>query len=60
MQTKSPVYQPVAKLCERYQVSRTTFWRWSKAPGFPSPVRFGRSVRWNPEFVDAFLTRREA
>ena len=60
MQTKNPVYQPVAKLCERYQVSRTTFWRWSKTPGFPSPVRLGRSVRWNTEFVDAFLTKQEA
>jgi predicted DNA-binding transcriptional regulator AlpA len=49
-----------AQLCAKYQVSRATWWRWSKAPGFPEPIRFGRSVRWEPETVDAFLTRQEA
>lgn len=49
-----------AQLCARYQVSRSTWWRWSKTPGFPEPIRFGRSVRWEPETVDAFLIRQEA
>lgn len=49
-----------AQLCAKYQVSRATWWRWSKAPGFPEPIRFGRSVRWEPESVEAFLTRQEA
>lgn len=49
-----------AQLCAKYQVSRATWWRWSKTPGFPEPIRFGRSVRWDPEPVDAFLTRQEA
>ena len=49
-----------AQLCAKYQVSRATWWRWSKTPGFPEPIRFGRSVRWEPETVDAFLTRQEA
>jgi predicted DNA-binding transcriptional regulator AlpA len=49
-----------AQLCAKYQVSRATWWRWSKTPGFPEPIRFGRSVRWDPEPVEAFLTRREA
>lgn len=57
MQTKNPTYQPVAKLCERYQVSRTTFWRWSKTPGFPNAIRFGRAVRWDADAIDTFLTR---
>lgn len=45
-----------AQLCARYQISRTTWWRWAKSPGFPKPVRFGRSVRWDPAAVEAFLT----
>lgn len=48
-----------AQLCNKYQISRSTWWRWSKTPGFPEPIRFGRSVRWEPESVDAFLTRQE-
>ncbi|EMA2591855.1 helix-turn-helix transcriptional regulator [Pseudomonas aeruginosa] len=49
----------VQQLCRLYQVSRTTWWRWSKAPGFPAPVRFGRAVRWDAAAVEAFLTQRE-
>lgn len=49
-----------AQFCTKYQISRTTFWRWSQAPGFPAPMRFGRSVRWDAEAVDAFLTQAEA
>lgn len=47
------------QLCNRYQVSRTTWWRWSQSAGFPRPVRFGRSVRWSSEAVEAFLTQQE-
>ena len=46
-----------AQCCAKYQVSRTTWWRWTKIPGFPQPLRFGRAVRWDIEVVDAFLTR---
>jgi predicted DNA-binding transcriptional regulator AlpA len=49
-----------AQLCAKYQVSRATWWRWSKTPQFPEPIRFGRSVRWHVEAVEAFLTRQEA
>lgn len=48
-----------AQFCTKYQVSRTTWWRWSQSPGFPAPMRFGRSVRWSPEAVDSFLTQQE-
>ncbi len=48
-----------AQFCTKYQISRTTFWRWSQAPGFPAPMRFGRSVRWDAEAVDTFLTQQE-
>lgn len=48
-----------AQLCAKYQVSRSTWWRWAKTPGFPEPIRFGRSVRWDPEPVDAFLSQQD-
>lgn len=48
-----------AQFCSRYQISRTTFWRWSKTPGFPVAVRFGRSTRWSVEAVEAFLTAQQ-
>ncbi|AYC34698.1 DNA-binding protein [Pseudomonas cavernae] len=48
-----------AQLCTKYQVSRTTWWRWSQAEGFPAPIRFGRSVRWDTAAVDAFLIAQE-
>lgn len=47
------------QICSLYQISRTTWWRWSKAPNFPAPVRFGRTVRWDIAAVDAFLTGKE-
>ncbi|AYC32311.1 DNA-binding protein [Pseudomonas cavernae] len=46
------------QLCNRLQISRTTWWRWSKAPGFPAPIRFGRSVRWPTEAIEAFLAKQ--
>ncbi|WP_449101931.1 helix-turn-helix transcriptional regulator [Pseudomonas extremaustralis] len=49
-----------AQVCAKYQVSRTTWWRWSKSPGFPVPMRFGRSVRWSVEAVEAFLASQGA
>ncbi|MBN0430635.1 helix-turn-helix domain-containing protein [Pseudomonas aeruginosa] len=45
------------ELCERYQISRTTLWRWTKLPGFPAASGIGRMLRWNPQLVDAFLSR---
>jgi len=48
-----------AQFGAKYQVSRATWWRWSKTPGFPQPIRFGRSVRWDPMIVDAFLKNQE-
>lgn len=46
-----------AQCCAKYQVSRTTWWRWTKTPGFPQPLRLSRAVRWDVDAVDAFLTR---
>lgn len=48
------------QLCSRFQISRTTLWRWSKSAGFPEPIRFGRSVRWPVEAVEAFLIQQGA
>lgn len=49
-----------AQICTKYQFSRTTLWRWSQMPGFPKPIRFGRSVRWDDSAIEAFLTQPEA
>ncbi|WP_016715743.1 MULTISPECIES: helix-turn-helix transcriptional regulator [Pseudomonas putida group] len=47
------------QLCTLYQISRTTFWRWTKIDNFPIPIRAGRVLRWDAEAVDAFLTNRK-
>ena len=47
------------QLCNRLQISRTTLWRWLQMTGFPRPVRFGRSVRWPVEAIEAFLNQQE-
>ena len=44
------------QLCAFYQISRVTWWRWSKAENFPAPLRAGRILRWDANAVDAFLT----
>ncbi|AKE73311.1 TPA: helix-turn-helix domain-containing protein [Pseudomonas aeruginosa] len=46
------------ELCERYQISRATLWRWTKLPGFPVASGIGRMLRWEPQAVDAFLSRQ--
>ncbi|GAB3471368.1 MULTISPECIES: helix-turn-helix transcriptional regulator [Azotobacter] len=53
-------YATTEQQCTKYQVSRTTWWRWSQMPGFPKPIRFGRSVRWDDPACEAFLTQQEA
>ena len=48
-------YAPAAFFTAEYSVSRSTWWRVARTPGFPTPVRFGRAVRWDVEKVAAFL-----
>ncbi|KJS23867.1 MAG: hypothetical protein VR76_14150 [Pseudomonas sp. BRH_c35] len=63
MHTSKPLmgtFKPAAHFCEHLEISRTTWWRWTKTPGFPEPIRFGRSVRWPIEPVERFLTQQEA
>lgn len=47
------------QFCTLYQISRTTWWRWTKAEDFPAPIRVGRIQRWDAEAVDAFLLNRK-
>lgn len=53
------VWATAQQLCDRYQISRTTWWRWSTTSGFPTPIRFGRTVRWDINAVETYLTRLE-
>ena len=35
------------KVASRYEVGRSTVWRWLKTnPGFPSPIKLAGSTRW--------------
>jgi predicted DNA-binding transcriptional regulator AlpA len=54
---KPGTFATAAQLCNRFQVSRTTWWRWSQSDGFPAALRFGRSVRWQVDAVESFLTQ---
>lgn len=53
--TELPQKLTIKDLCALYKIGRTTFWRLTKQEGFPSPVRFGRAVRWSVAEVEAFL-----
>ena len=46
------------QLCERYAVSRTTLARWRESFGFPAPLRVGRTLRFAPEAVEAWVAAR--
>ncbi|RMH85182.1 AlpA family phage regulatory protein [Pseudomonas sp. AOB-7] len=53
-------YAPVKAMCARYAISRTTFWRITKAADFPRDAirRVGaRSVRFDVAMVDAYLAQ---
>ncbi|MGY2461747.1 helix-turn-helix transcriptional regulator [Vreelandella sulfidaeris] len=40
-------YLRLADVCERYSISRSTWWRWINTEDAPKPVRIGpRAVRW--------------
>jgi len=55
-----PVWATAKQLWTRYQISRSTWWRWTKAPSFPAPVRHGHTVRWDAHAVHRYLTRQKA
>ena len=42
-------------LCDLYQVTRYTVRRWYKAGLIPAPVRLNRSLRWDPDEIEAAL-----
>ena len=47
------------ELLKKFQISRTTLFRWVKAGSFPSPVRIGRrTIRWRADEIDEFVKSR--
>ncbi|EPK1202760.1 TPA: helix-turn-helix domain-containing protein [Pseudomonas aeruginosa] len=52
-----PDWLSASQICAKYQVSRSTLWRWAKSPGFPAPVRMGRVLRWDAGQVDTLLSK---
>lgn len=55
MKTANEQLAPAEFFCQRYSISRTTWWRLAQTTGFPEPVRFGRAVRWSIAQVDMFI-----
>ena len=45
----------MADLCAIYGVTRYTIWRWYRAGVIPAPIRVNRSLRWDPDEVEAAL-----
>lgn len=41
-------------LMKRYDISRATVWRWSKAGLLPKPVKLNGSTRWDIEALEKF------
>ncbi len=53
---------PASRVCEKYEISRTTVWRIVNDPCFPKEAirRVGRAVRYDVALLDAFLNPQEA
>lgn len=42
MSTSKKEYGRAKAACQRYNISRTTFWNWiNNRPGFPQPIKVG-------------------
>lgn len=52
------VWETTKAICQRFKICRTTLWAVSKEAGFPSPIRFGRGLRWDSEATKVFLQQR--
>jgi predicted DNA-binding transcriptional regulator AlpA len=56
-----PEFLSSSQMAARYGVTKITWLRWySKTPSFPKPLRCGRTLRWNPQEIDAFLKSQGA
>lgn len=42
-------------ICEIFQISRQTRWRWSREGKLPPPVLIGKSPKWTKEDIDFLL-----
>lgn len=48
-------FLPVAALCERYKVSRSTIYKWMEQGRLARPISFtARCVRWTESDLQAF------
>ncbi|MEX2373988.1 MAG: hypothetical protein WD942_00155, partial [Dehalococcoidia bacterium] len=59
-QQPSSVYWAIPYLCERYSITRTTLWRWTREKTFPAPISLGSSgslSRWHADDVLAWEAR---
>ncbi|QTN34842.1 helix-turn-helix transcriptional regulator [Cognatishimia activa] len=53
------VYLSSNQVQERYQISRSSLYRWQDEPsiGFPRPVKVGHRILWRDSDLDAFDAR---
>ena len=55
-----PVYVKDNFLAERYSVSRSTIWRWTKRGLLPTPVRFSDCcTRWRLSEIEELDAQRD-
>lgn len=58
---ENPTYLRDTDLAERFQVSRSTIWRWTRRGQFPAPVKISDGfVRWRQADVDSWEDQRQA
>ena len=46
-------------LAKRFNVCRTTIWRWSRERRFPKPLKFGGATRWRLNEIEAWENQVE-
>lgn len=54
--TQNEILLPAREVCLALGISRSTLDRQVKAGTLPSPVRFGRTVRWRPADIAELST----
>lgn len=54
MQNTTPFLRDI-EVAIRYNISRSTVWRWVKANQFPKPIKFGlASTRWRIKDLESW------
>lgn len=53
-------YIDAKRLCDRYQISPPTLWRWAREGKMPKPIKIGPNcTRWKLEEIEKWEAKRE-